>query len=169
MIWCLPNCKVNESLLQQVKHSETTAPVRERNSHEPRSIFAGCDLHVVRGVSLLGPWQPNTSHVFLRARACLWSFYHNHKPVFRIITFPLLSLICEHLYWASPMAQQSRICSPMQEMWVRSPSQEDSPLSILAQRVPWTEEPGGLQSTGSEESGTQLHMNTHGIASPDGG
>ena len=25
---------------------------------------------------------------------------------------------------------------------------------ILAWRIPWTEEPGGLQSTGSQESGT---------------
>ena len=43
----------------------------------------------------------------------------------------------------------------MQEMWVRSLAQED-PLgeemaphsSILAWDIPWTEEPGGLQSTG---------------------
>ena len=44
----------------------------------------------------------------------------------------------------------------MQETWVRSLGQED-PLekemtthsSILAWRIPWTEEPGGLQSMGS--------------------
>ena len=43
-----------------------------------------------------------------------------------------------------------------QETWVQSLSQED-PLeevmethsSILARRIPWTEEPGGLQSIGS--------------------
>ena len=28
--------------------------------------------------------------------------------------------------------------------------------SILAWRIPWTEEPGGLQSTGFPKSGTQL-------------
>ena len=46
----------------------------------------------------------------------------------------------------------------MQETWVQSLGQED-PLekgmtthsSILAWRIPWTEEPGGLQSTGSIE------------------
>ena len=46
-------------------------------------------------------------------------------------------------------------------MWVPSLDQED-PLekemathsSILAWRIPWTEEPGGLQSMGSEESDT---------------
>ena len=50
----------------------------------------------------------------------------------------------------------------MQEMWVRSLGQED-PLeeematwsSIPAWKIPWTEEPGGLQSMGSQ-SQTQL-------------
>ena len=45
----------------------------------------------------------------------------------------------------------------MQETWVRSPGHED-PLkkemathsSILAWRIPWTEEPGSLQSMGSQ-------------------
>ena len=47
-----------------------------------------------------------------------------------------------------------------QETWVRSLGQED-PLekdmathsSILAWRIPWTEEPGGLQSMGSQRVG----------------
>ena len=45
----------------------------------------------------------------------------------------------------------------MQDTWVQSLSQED-PLeegmathsSIIAWRIPWTEEPGGLQSTASQ-------------------
>ena len=44
---------------------------------------------------------------------------------------------------------------PMQETWVRSLGREDplekemaTPSSILAWRIPWTEEPGRLQSTG---------------------
>ena len=49
----------------------------------------------------------------------------------------------------------------IQEMKVRSLYQED-PLeeglaahsSILAWRIPWTEEPGGLQSMGRKESDT---------------
>ena len=48
-------------------------------------------------------------------------------------------------------------CKEMQEMKVRSLGQED-PLEeemathsrILAWRIPWTEEPGGLQSMGSQ-------------------
>ena len=51
----------------------------------------------------------------------------------------------------------------MWETWVRSLGRED-PLekemathsSILAWKIPWTEEPGGLQSMGSQKSQTQL-------------
>jgi len=61
------------------------------------------------------------------------------------------------------MTQWKRILLPMQEtqeMWVRSLGQED-PLekemethsSILAWRIPWTEEPGGLQPMWSQRVG----------------
>ena len=53
------------------------------------------------------------------------------------------------------MVQLQRIHLSMQETWVQSLGQED-PLeegmathsSVLAWRIPWTEEPGGLQSMG---------------------
>ena len=55
----------------------------------------------------------------------------------------------------NPTAMQGR-----EEMWVRSLVWEDSPekemathSSILAWRIPWTEEPGGLQSMGSQRVG----------------
>ena len=55
------------------------------------------------------------------------------------------------------MAQMVKNLPAMQETQVRSLRQED-PLekgmathsSILAQRIPWTEEPGGPQSMGSQ-------------------
>ena len=61
--------------------------------------------------------------------------------------------------WASQVAQQVKKPPAMQELQeikVQSLGQED-PLeeamathsSILAWRIPWTEEPGGLQSMGS--------------------
>ena len=34
-------------------------------------------------------------------------------------------------------------------------------ISILAWRIPWMEEPGGLQSTGSKESGTTELLHFH--------
>ena len=60
---------------------------------------------------------------------------------------------------ASLVAQLVNNLSAVQETWVRSLSRED-PLekemtthsSVLAWRIPWMEEPGGLQSTGSQES-----------------
>ena len=58
---------------------------------------------------------------------------------------------------SSLVAQTVKNLPAMQETWVQSPGQED-PLekgmvthsSILAWRAPWTEEPGGLQSMGSQ-------------------
>ena len=54
------------------------------------------------------------------------------------------------------VAQMVKNLPPMQETHVRSLGQEDSlekgiatHFSILAWRIPWTEEPGGLQSRGS--------------------
>ena len=48
----------------------------------------------------------------------------------------------------------------MQEMWVQSLGQEDAQeekmvtySSILAWKIPWTEEPGRLQSVGSQRVG----------------
>ena len=51
----------------------------------------------------------------------------------------------------------------MQEIWVQSKGQKD-PLekemiihsSILAWEIPWTEEPGGLQYRGSQNSSSLL-------------
>ena len=51
----------------------------------------------------------------------------------------------------------------MEEMWVRSLSWEDPPekematlSSVLAWEIPWTEEPGRLESMGLQKSWTQL-------------
>ena len=62
---------------------------------------------------------------------------------------------------ASLVVQRLKRLPAMWETWVRSLGQED-PLekeiathsSILAWRIPWTEELGGLQSTGRKESDT---------------
>ena len=59
---------------------------------------------------------------------------------------------------ASLVAQMVKNLPAMQETWIRSLGQED-PLekemathySILAWRIPWTEEPGRLQFMGLQE------------------
>ena len=60
---------------------------------------------------------------------------------------------------ASLVAQRLKCLPPMRETWVRSLGREDPPEKemtthsrILAYRIPWTEEPGGLQSMGLQKS-----------------
>ena len=67
------------------------------------------------------------------------------------------------------MAQLGKSLSAMQETWVQSLSWDD-PLeegtathsSVLAWRIPWAKEPGGLQSMGLQMSRSQLKpLSTH--------
>ena len=58
------------------------------------------------------------------------------------------------------MAQRVKCLSAMQETRVQSRGQEDplekemaTPSSTIAWRIPWTEEPGRLQSMGSQRVG----------------
>ena len=69
--------------------------------------------------------------------------------------------IYTHTYiYISLVAQRLKHLPAMQETWARSLGGED-PLekemathsSTLAWRIPWTEEPGGLQPTGSQRVG----------------
>ena len=63
--------------------------------------------------------------------------------------------------WASLVAQTLKNLSAIEGTWVRSLSWKD-PLeegmaalpSIPTWRIPWTEEPGGLQAMGSQKSPT---------------
>ena len=66
------------------------------------------------------------------------------------------------------MAQRLKHLPAVWETWVQSLGQED-PLekemaihsSILAWRTPWTEEFGGLQSTGLKGSDTTVRLHFH--------
>ena len=67
------------------------------------------------------------------------------------------------------MVQIVKNLSAMWETWVQSLGKEDplekemaTPSSILAWRIPWTEEPGTLQSMGVSKSWTGLSdQHTH--------
>ena len=71
---------------------------------------------------------------------------------------PYETSISGSLLWASQVAQRLKHLPATQETWVRSLGRED-PLekkmathsSILAWRIPWTEESGGLQSMGGKD------------------
>ena len=66
------------------------------------------------------------------------------------------------------MAQTVKNLSAMQETWVRSLGQEDPPekgmathSSSLVWTIPWSEEPGGLQSMGLQESNTTEQLSKY--------
>ena len=71
----------------------------------------------------------------------------------------LISFICISVIWASLVAQTVKKLPAMQETWVQSFSWED-PLgkgtathaSVLAWRIPWTEDPAGYSPSGHNES-----------------
>ena len=70
------------------------------------------------------------------------------------------NLLCIIINWASLVSQRLKLWPGMRETGVGSLGQED-PLekemathsSTLAWRIPWREEPGRLQSTGSQRVG----------------
>ena len=62
--------------------------------------------------------------------------------------------------WTSPVAEMVKHLPTMRETWVQSLGREDllekemaTYTSILAWKIPWTEEPGRLQSMGSQRVG----------------
>ena len=65
----------------------------------------------------------------------------------------------------SLMAQMVKNLPAVHEIWIPSLAQEDplekgmaTPSSILAWMIPWTEEPGGLQSMGLQRDMSRLSM-----------
>ena len=72
--------------------------------------------------------------------------------------------LCSKQPWGFLGGTWSGVHLPVQETWVRSLGQEDplgeeiaSHSSILAWRISWTEEPGGLQSMGLQRVGHNSH------------
>ena len=88
----------------------------------------------------------------------LWNDHHdessNHLFPYEVITVLLGTFL---MLWTSLVAQMVKRLPAMWEIWVRSLGQED-PLekemvphsNTLAWKIPWMEEPGGLQSMGSQ-------------------
>ena len=71
-------------------------------------------------------------------------------------------------YWDFLVAQMVTNLPAVQETWIWSLGWEEDPLGkgmathsgILAWEIPWTEEPGGLQSLGSQRVGHKWATNT---------
>ena len=69
------------------------------------------------------------------------------------------------IFWASLVVLKAKNLSAVQEIRVRSRSQDDSVekgmathSGIFAWRIPWAEEPGGLQSMGSQRVGLDFKV-----------
>ena len=117
-----------------------------------------CLCVCVTGASPGRVW--NCMCVYVSVCVCNWGF-----PRKRIWKSECVCVcVCN---WASPVAQWWRICLSAQETQVRCLVGKD-PLekrmathsSILAWRIPWTEEPGGLQPMGLQRVGYNRVTNT---------
>ena len=89
---------------------------------------------------------------------CMLFFFLIHHKNIRKATFSI---------WASLVAQMVKNLPSMQETRVWSLGQEDqlemgiaTHFSTLAWRIPWTEEPGGLQSVGLQRARHDWATNT---------
>ena len=97
-------------------------------------------------------WYNSRKHRYSICDCYTWKGVHWRSLVWHIFAVPFLM--------PSLVAQRLKRLPAMRETWVLSLGRED-PLeketatqpSILAWRIPWMEEPGGLQSTGSQRVG----------------
>ena len=70
----------------------------------------------------------------------------------------------KNIHMGFPGGSEGKESACMKKPWVHFMGQEDSVeegmathSSILAGKIPWTEEPGGLQSIGSQKTGAQMN------------
>ena len=118
-------------------------------------ILRTCDI----GQSLLLLW--GASRCWQNALACnnqkchLWIISPPMENQFSVGFIIPATAHFKRIFRGTLVAQRLKCMPAMWETWVRSLGRED-PLekemvthsSILAWRIPWMEEPGGLQSTG---------------------
>ena len=93
---------------------------------------------------------PFLSLSFFRGPKWIWRNYINKSLNLEKTTLASL-VICDMLYflWASLVAQMVKNLPAMWETWVQSLEKEMATYSsVIAWRIPWTEESGGLHSVG---------------------
>ena len=152
-------------------------------SRPPQSVFILLAMHVEQPGILWGIREKNRkiSHMTgvmgvgnLELCRTLWLkednlgmkfiLIYTFKNYYSSLSFKKLKPIFLRVeVWSSLVAQSVKDLPKMRETQVRSLGWKD-PLekktathsSILAWKIPWTEEPGGLQSMGSQKTRTQL-------------
>ena len=133
----------------------TSGPVPEPAEHTP-SQGGRCPRRAALGQSHRGI-SPSRLGATAWLLCCSHLSFHQDKPVSGTLWALNLN------FTGGSMSKESTCSTEDQETWVPSLGQED-PLkeemaihsSILAWRIPWTEEPGRLQSMGSQRAGQNL-------------
>ena len=118
-----------------------------------RSITLPTDIY---SQMIIAKWY-SQSYGFSKKLCMVWELDHEEDWVPKNWCFWTMVLEKTLEKLSSLVAQRLKRLPAMQETWVRSLGQED-PLekemathsSIFAWRIPWTEEPSGLQSTWSQ-------------------
>ena len=121
-------------------------------------VFLPGKFHPYRSLAGYSPGIINSS-ILLSSRACT----HTHTRFFLSLfppKCPQYSCLLQDSQISSLLTQSVKSLTAMQDTWIRSRYREDSlekemashSVGILAWRIPWTEEPGRLQSMGSQES-----------------
>ena len=147
------------ALLQKIFPTQGSNPGLPHLPSEPpgKGILLGQFLKIIRtrnSFLCLFHFLPSGIRMSMTIIICL--SHHCILEAWALLSFSLIHR-CNR---ASLVAQRLNRLPLMQETWVRSLDWEN-PLekemathsSILAWRIPWTEEPGGLQSTGSQRVG----------------
>ena len=99
-------------------------------------------------------------NAYFHYRSTKWKYTSANVKDCKAIPIAILRFRILECVWSFPGGSEVKCLPGMWETWVRSLGRED-PLekematrcSTLAWRIPWREEPGGLQSTGSQRVG----------------
>ena len=123
------------------------------------------NLHRLRSLEGYSPWGRKESCGWVTKHTLAWIFVLN---VFLGLRVPISSLFSLANMLTSLVAQTIKHLPTMQETRVQSLCGEDllekkmaTHSSILAWKIPWTEEPGRLQSTGSQRVGHDWAASLH--------
>ena len=115
-----------------------------------------CIIHILAIISM--PAKDNIYNFSVQFYLHFFMLYPStleiNMSIFFFIIYPLIFFF---LNWTSLVAQTVKLLPTMRETWVQSLGREDllekemaTHSSILAWKIPWTEEPGRAQSMGSQ-------------------
>ena len=147
-----------------------------RRAWQPTPIFLPGEPYGQRSLVGYSPWGCRVVYK-LNDLACMHAGYRRHRGrhgkreeyCSKFDVF-IISWIPNDILWASLVAQMVKNLPAMWETWVWSLGQKDSlekgmatHSSILAWKIPWTEESGRLWSMGSQRVRQDLATNTFDI------